>query len=752
MKIKFLYTLLSIGIGSSLITACGSSDESNDHAVSANPSSATAKNMLSKTEKEMIAVLSTRPDLITDGDVLLQLDLPADTNANEVKITLNGKDITSAFQNQAQTALISNLVIADNQLITETSQYIQHLTLKNHDTRGPLISGPQLNPWTCKYPSEDAFCSQPVKYNYYYRNRLGQIKTYDPNAPPSSNAIATTTTDQGISLPFIVREEVGYQNRDEYRIAVLFDPQKTWSTLSPQPQFNHKLIIAHGHGCDNDYRSGTAPDVIQIDRDNLTPDLTVDALGQGYAVLSASLAHSNHNCNIAVQAESLLMAKERFIEQYGTLRYTIGQGCSGGSLVSQSVANAYPGIYQGLLVTCSFPDTWSTATQFVDYHLMIHYFKNWKTRLRFLPSQIAHVQGHISEINGLVSERAQFDVVRPNRSCKGLTEEQLYHPDTNPTGSRCTIHDAAINLFGPRPPEIWTENEKKIGHGFAGLAMDNVGVQYGLDSLLKNKISEEQFVVLNEKIGGIDIDINATPERVEANYTALNNAYRTGSINVANNLNKVAIIDCRGPDPAAFHDSYRAFAVRARLDKAHGHHNNHLIYGGSTPLIGDFKCLDISLKDMDQWLSQVEKDNSALPIDQKLTANKPSQLGDSCIIAGIISRKKLCNESILPVYRTPRMVAGDSISTYHVKCQLKPLLQSDYGSKVRFSNDQWNRLQAVFPKGVCDFNQEPVGFANTIPWMTYQDANQQVIYGGTPMSPVSKKSARGWAAPAFELF
>ena len=63
------------------------------------------------------------------------------------------------------------------------------------------------------------------------------------------------------------------------------------------------------------------------------------------------------------------MAKEHLIERYGQLRYTIGTGCSGGSLAQQWIANAYPGIYQGILPTCSFPDAWSTATQFLDYHL-----------------------------------------------------------------------------------------------------------------------------------------------------------------------------------------------------------------------------------------------------------------------------------------------------------------------------------------------------------------------------------------------
>ena len=43
------------------------------------------------------------------------------------------------------------------------------------------------------------------------------------------------------------------------------------------------------------------------------------------------------------------MAKQHVIDHYGTLRFTIGQGCSGGSLTMDEVANAYPGMYQGIL-------------------------------------------------------------------------------------------------------------------------------------------------------------------------------------------------------------------------------------------------------------------------------------------------------------------------------------------------------------------------------------------------------------------
>ena len=92
----------------------------------------------------------------------------------------------------------------------------------------------------------------------------------------------------------------------------------------------------------------------------------VKALGLGFAVASTALDNLGHNCNVVTQAESLVMVKERLVEQYGELRYTLGTGCSGGSITQHHVANAYPGVYQGLIVTCSYPDVFTTAVQFAE--------------------------------------------------------------------------------------------------------------------------------------------------------------------------------------------------------------------------------------------------------------------------------------------------------------------------------------------------------------------------------------------------
>ena len=222
----------------------------------------------------------------------------------------------------------------------------------------------------------DADCNQPAQFRFHYLPEEGrELQAYDPANP--ADDVAMVTTETGQTVPFIVREETGYIDRDQYRIAVLFDPAQDWSAIAPQPQFNGKLMITHGASCGVDYRPQGAPSVLRYNPLEFAGDFPVSpgddnvvyALGRGFAVMSNALNNSGHNCNLPLQAESMIMTKEHVVEQYGELRYTIGVGCSGGALAMQWMANAYPGIYQGILPTCSFPDAWGTATQLSLIHI-----------------------------------------------------------------------------------------------------------------------------------------------------------------------------------------------------------------------------------------------------------------------------------------------------------------------------------------------------------------------------------------------
>src|SRR3954465_11910981 len=103
--------------------------------------------------------------------------------------------------------------------------------------------------------------------------------------------------------------------------------------------------------------------------------------------------------------------------------------------------------------------------------------------------------------------------------------------------------------------------------------------------------------------------LRPTVERLDAVRPALANAYRSGAINETNNQDDLAIIDLRGPDPGAFHDAYRTWTIRARLEREQGHFpRNHVIWFGETPLMGDPSWTTDGLVAMDKWLDAVDKD------------------------------------------------------------------------------------------------------------------------------------------------
>ena len=703
-----------------------------------------------------ITVVSSRADLVSGGSALVAISPRSD--AHRLKVTVRGRNVTKQFLIRSDgrfEGLVKGLRLGNNALrATLPNGAGAKIMLVNHPNGGPLFSGPQVETWVCQPGALDKKCDQAPTYQYMYMstNPAKQgWQPYDPSNPPSD--VANTTTDQGVTVPFIIRVETGYMDRDQYQIATLFQPGKPWTTFNPQRQFNHKLLILHGFGCSVEFHVGDAP--------STTGDPAGDyALGKGFMTMSTALDNSSQDCNVAIQAESLVMAKEYIVKTYGTLRYTIGTGCSGGSLAQYWISNAYPGVYQGILPTCSFPDAWTSAVQVADYALLEHYF--FESTLNGGPAwseaEEAAVEGIPTTGNAFVSVGCT-DVNPPYTPatcptgyffgavsywpCAGPTAQQLYNAQTNPGGVRCSIADLAKNLLGPEKPSVWTAAEKEVGHGFAGLPYDNVGVQYGLAALRDGAITPAQFADLNAHVGGADVDLNPVPQRRVADQPALGNAYRTGLINEANNLNQTAIIDCRGPNPGVAHDAYRAFAVRARLDRDFGTHANQVIWEGPEPLEADSHCETNSFIAMNQWLGAIAKDKRKLSLAKKIIRDKPAGLGDECWNgSGQKVSNGLCPSGVVPVYGTPRTVAGDSITTDANKCQLQPLNRASY-APVQFTDVEWSELESAFPHGVCNYDKLGVDQKPTVPWLTYQTASGKVIYGGRPLglAPVSKPIA-----------
>jgi hypothetical protein len=356
------------------------------------------------------------------------------------------------------------------------------------------------------------------------------------------------------------------------------------------------------------------------------------------------------------------------------------------------------------------------------------------------PTDIAAVEGHPNHVNSIVFDTVYWtDLGVPDDGCAGVPAEQNYDANSNPNGVRCTLADYMINVLGPRPPSSWGAAEKKVGHGFAGLPLGDVGVQFGLEALRKGQITPAQFVDLNAKVGGVDIDINPIPERLPATQPALERAYKSGAINQGNNLDQVAIIDLRGPDPGAFHDAYRSWAIRARLEREQGHFKNHVIWFGHVPLFGDSNYESDAIVAMDRWLAAVEADSRDTSLAQKIVDDRPEDIQDKCSqIPGVEQVDvpgigRVCElEQVQTRFGTPATVAGESIATDTNQCQLKPLRRADY-YPIEFTDDQWAQLEGAFPTGVCNWSVPGVSQQDTIPWQTYQDASGDVIYGGRPL-------------------
>lgn len=721
----------------------------------------------------VIRVLSNRADLVSGGQALVAVGLPPGTAASRVKMTLGARDITNEFAlrpNGRYEGLVTGLQLGDNVLTaTLAGGSGARITITDHPNGGPVFSGPQVEPWICQKTAVDAACDEPAKFTYLYKSTNPtkmDLLPYDPAHPAGD--VAMTTTDGGVTVPFIVREETGYQDRDRYRIETLYQPGRPWQPWAPQPQWDHKLLFTHGSSCHTSYGPTDPP----WGNGALTgtpgmEDISTVALGRGFTVASTALANSDADCSPVLQAESIMMAKEHITDSYGEIRYTVGEGCSGGSLAEQWIANAYPGLYQGLIATCTFPDADSTAQQILDYALLAHYFgvpisgsaagptlggvvpagtiqgellpkRGWTT------VQAAEVAGDGVENlpiswNWGFSAYSYFQLGDPT-TCPSSIRAQAYNPSTNPGGVRCGVIDWQAKQLGLRQPSVWDAQERKAGHGFAGLPVDNVGVQYGLAALLKGQISPAQFVDLNAKIGGGNPDLQPTPQRVTADEPALANAYRTGLINETTFLDQVPIINLAGPnDPGLAHDTFRAFAIRARLDNVHATHANQVMWQGPAPIIGDPVRLNTTALDaLDRWISAIERDHSRGSLAAKVVHDRPADVVDQCSNgAGTTVHDGLCGKTIVPVYGTPRTVAGEPIATDQNKCQLKPLRRSDYN--VTFTSAQWASLEKTFSTGVCDYSRPGVGQQPTVPWLTYQNARGTVIYGGTPIgrAPVS---------------
>jgi hypothetical protein len=685
-----------------------------------------------------IQVLSNRADLISGGDALVQVVPPPGLSPSLLRIAVGARDVTSAFAVRPDgrfEGLVSGLAVGRNVLTARRPDGSgARIAISNHPIGGPVFAGAQVQPWVCGTqaaglgPPKDAQCDAPTSYSYIYKSSAsGQFQAYDPKNPPSD--VATTTTDQGVTVPYVVRVEEGTQDRGLYETAVLFDPSRAWAPWAPQPGWNHKLLVPFG--------ASTAPHHSQDPPTAVTPSASApttmindSALSRGFMVADSGLNIQGSDANANVSAEALMMLKEHIAESYGSIRYTIGEGCSGGGLQQYMIAAMYPGLLDGIQPNCSFTDMWSTAADVGECHGFDTYFTN-------NPNQpwVPGVDGHRDPSDCEAWDQLFFPVGDPTRASNcNLPQSDVYDPNTNPRGARCDLQDYQAAIWGPRPASEWGPVEKRIGAGFAERPVDNVGVQYGLQALKAGSITPAEFADLNAKMGGVDIDNHDQSQRSEMDAQTAATAYRTGQITDARRLAAVPIIDLRAySESAEIHTSYYSYKMRARLDKENGGHANQIIwtFGSFAPVLGVVPPPDIELKSfllMDHWLAGIEADRSAAPLSEKVIRDKPADAVDACFPENAnaeVTDQSTC-ATAFPHYGNTRTAAGAPIADDVIKCQLKPFDPKDYA--VAFTPAESAQLALAFPTGVCDYSKPGIGQQPSIPWITFAGGP-----GGSPL-------------------
>lgn len=691
-----------------------------------------------------IRTLSNRADLISGGNAFVEVVLPSDVDPAKIRVDDDGRDVTSAFAVRSDgrfLGVVTGLAAGENVLRARGPGGDARITITNHPIGGPVFAGTQVQPWICATeknglgPARDAQCNTPAKFELLYKSSVtSQFATYDPSNPPPD--LAYTTTDQGHRVPYIVRRERGVMDRGIYDVVVLYDQSRPWAPWAPQQGWNGKLLVPFGGDCTPRHSQGA-------------PDATVlndQALSRGFAVAASNLNVLGQNCNDVVSAEALMMLKEHIVENYGEVRYTIGNGCSGGSMQQHWIASNYPGLLNGIQPACSYPDIWQTMQEAEDCHLLDRHFDS--SPLWAVTAQRAAVEGYAAETvcrslwdnpTGIAQYAKTWLDPDNGPGCLGgalgggstsldPNPAWVYDAQTNPTGTRCTLQDYGVAIWGRRPPDAWGQVEQRIGRGFANRPFDNVGVQYGLRALESGEILPEQFVDLNEKVGGLDIDWNWQPHRSQADPAALEIGYRSGRVTYPRAAARVPIIDLRPSSNLEIHTDFHSYAMRQRLIQANGHADNQIIWTGPISDIAETTVSGKAFLLIDKWLAGIEADASTEPLEVKVLRNKPAEAVDACWIAGKkVTDMSLCRAAF-PYFGDPRIAAGGPLADNILKCRLKPLDRGDY--TVDFTNAQWERLQKAFSTGVCDHREPGIGQQPSVPWMSFADGP-----GGMPLAP-----------------
>ncbi len=602
----------------------------------------------------VITTLSTRADAVTGGDVYLGLGGDVITDGASWQFTIDGEpvedDLVAIDPGARPFGVLGGMSEGDHLVEVTAGGQTAALAITNHPVTGPVFSGDHLEPWICH--TEEAGLGPPL----------------DDDC--SADAVTESEIIEGPDgAPVSVTMERGVIDRGIYTIWFPDD-------------WNRRLVFRFGGGCGTTYGQGF----------DLGTGIDEDLLSRGYALATNTLDTFQTICNPVVSAEAALMTRERFIETYGLPEFTIGDGGSGGAIQQLLVAQNQPGLLDALSPAAPFPDALSIAPGVSDCGLLARYYDTPSGR-RLSEEQRAAINGHLTSGTCGSWDRLFVGGIDPTDGCDpAIPPEDVYSAD-DPGGVRCTLQDSNVNVFGTDPDT-----------GFARRVLSSEGIQYGLEAFRAGVIDAEEFVTLNEEIGGWDIDGNIVEGRTMIDDDTAALGYEVGAITGEGPLQDLPII-LRSPytDPFGdIHTRFHAFSIRERLRVDGGDDPDLLLWtsaAGGGDLVGTLTG-DIGGDDpiaiLDEWLTTGERPAAAV---------NRCTLPDGEVLTGgweLYDEPGPCLDAF-PVMGDPRTAAGGPISGDVISCSLAPLVEVD--ADLDLTDEQRSRLGAVFPTGVCDWTQ-----------------------------------------------
>ncbi|MTI53025.1 MAG: hypothetical protein FH757_15510 [Alcanivorax sp.] len=757
-----------------LLAACGGDSSSNNEAPSAG-----------------LRVVSSAPEWVSGGDARVAVS-GSSSLLGEAQLRLNGETVDlSGFElrDGALEGVIDGLEEGDNTLLVRHPDHgtLARLTLTNHPVEGPMFSGPHQYPFVCTTVSElgkqplvdtdgdEGFpvyddndqqiglsrdCGIEPYTEYWYRTTGDEYKPLPEGASRPAD-MATTTLMDGREVDFVVRWERGTINRFIYSIAMLAEAGEEEGSLDTG-LWNGRLMYRFQGGVGIGHTQGS----MDYNRRALQPDV----LGQGYAIIYSTGTRMSEHYNMQVGGETALMVKERFVEEYGEPLYTVGLGASGGAIQQYVYAQNHPGLIDAAIPVQSYPDMVTQTIHIGDCELLEHYMdvtdqgnEKWQTTTNrtwlvglnatdAVPDPLYDAK----QLLGYGGAPGSTECVESWRGLTPLTMNPYYGQADNqdqmqPPGLMATVnwshYDDLRNIYGVD------------GDGYPNTLFDNVGVQYGLQALLDGNITEEEFLALNEQVGGwkdqkdmvqegfpflySEEDVMGDPSlfdpwsrrnmtlsedpavpapRTEGSLAAMNGAYTSGMV-FHGESGGIPIIDWRPylEHELDMHNVHQSFVVRQRMEDFAGHADNQVIWFTDARPEEDFSHVPMALEVIEDWMANIR----ANP-DQSVAANRPALARDSCFATDgtLIARGDDVWDGALddapagactrefPIYTTSRIVAGAPTEGDVFKCGLKPvataLSDGTYGDWEP-DGDQIARLNAIFPDGVCDYSQPDQG-------------------------------------------